>query len=385
VAQIAFTLLLLVGSGLLIKSLQRLQRVNPGFDPRNLLTASVTPPRTKGYGQDENRARFFQRILEEIAKVPGVAAVAANSSTPLASFGLDFGFEIDGRTPASGDRPEAFYSAISPGYFRAMDIPLLSGREFTERDDKDAPSVAIINETMARRYFPDGDALGKRLKIKHGNEEVVAHEIIGIARDTKQGSLGSKTEIEMFAPHLQRPWFLTVLLVRTHVPPESLVPAVQRAVAAVDKDQPIAQVKTMEQLLGESAAQPRFYALLLGVFAGVALLLAVIGIYGVVSYTVAQRAHEIGIRMALGAKTSDVLRMIVGQGMMQTALGVSLGLAAALALTRLLSGLLFGVDAYDPLTFIGGAIILATVALVAAFIAARRAAKVDPVIALRTE
>jgi putative ABC transport system permease protein len=383
VAQMALTLLLLVGAGLLIKSLHRLQRVDPGFDPRNLLTANIMPPRNKFYIQDENRSRLFQRILEEVAKIPGVESAAANSSPPLANFGLDFTFEIEGRTPTSGDKPEAFYSAISPGYFRTMASPLRGGREFTDRDSKDAPPVAIINETMARRYFPEGEAIGKRIKIKHLSDEVVAHEIVGIARDTKQTSLSRRTAIEMFAPHLQHPWLSTALLVRTRVEPGSIAFAVQRAVSIIDKDQPIAQVKTMEQLMSESTAQPRFYALLLGIFAGVALLLAVIGIYGVMSYTVAQRTHEIGIRMALGAKGGDVLRLIIGQGMMHAVIGIALGLAASIALTRLLSGLLYGIGADDPLTFTAGAILLATVALIAAYIAARKATKGDPMIALR--
>jgi putative ABC transport system permease protein len=385
VAQIAFTLLLLVGSGLLIKSLRQLQGVNSGFDSHNLLTASVAPPRNKQYAEDEKRALLFQRIVEEVGKIPGVESAAANCSPPFASFGLDFPFEIEGRAPEAGDKPEAFFSAISPAYFRTMGIPL-RGREFTERDTKGAPPVAIINETMAKRFFPQGDAIGHRIKIIHlFNEEVISHEIVGVARDTKQLSLGDKTEIEMFVPHLQNPWLSTVLVVRTTVEATSIAPAVQRAVASVDKTQPIANVKTMEQLIGESRAQPRFYALLLGVFATVALFLAVVGIYAVVGYTVAQRTHEIGIRMALGAKAGDVLRMIVGQGMTQAALGIALGLVASIGLTRLLTGMLFRVGANDPITLAGGTLLLATVALLAAYVAARKAARVDPMEALRAE
>ena len=385
VSEITLTLLLLVGAGLLVKSLLRLQQVDLGFNPENLLTANVVPPLSQKYLQDEQRATLYQRILEEVGRLPGVESVAANSGPPLASFGLNFGFEIEGRTINAGDKQEAFFSAISPGYFHTMGIPLQAGREFTDRDTKDAPPVAIINETMARRFFPDLDPIGQRIKIKHYMSEPVSHEIVGVARDAKQMSLSDKMEIEMYVPHLQRPWLSTVLVVRTRTDPASLIPSVQRAVASVDKDQPISRARTMEQLIAESTAQPRFYTLLLSIFAGIALLLALIGIYGVMSYTVAQRTHEIGIRMALGAQRGDVLRLIIGHGMLLAAIGIGTGLAASLALTRVLSGLLYDVSATDPATFAAISLLLSSVALLACYLPARRATKVDPMIALRYE
>ena len=385
VSEIALTLLLLVGAGLLMKSLLRLQQTNLGFDPQKLLTVNVIPPLTQKYRQDEQRALLYQRILEQVGTLPGVESVAASSGPPLASFGLNFAFEIEGRATDPSDKREAFYSAISPGYFRTLGIPLRAGREFTERDTKDALPVAIINETMARRFLPNTDPVGKRIKIKHYMSEPVSHEIVGVARDAKQMTLGDATEIEMYVPHQQHPWLGTALVVRTKVDPTSIIPAVGRAVASVDKDQPVSDAKTMEQLISESVAQPRFYTLLLGIFAGIALLLAAVGIYGVMSYSVAQRTHEIGVRMALGAGRGDVLRLVVGQGMILTLIGIAIGLTAAFALTRLMSGLLFGVSATDPVVFAGIALLLAVVALLACFIPARRATKVDPMVALRYE
>ncbi|MBA2341568.1 MAG: ABC transporter permease [Pyrinomonadaceae bacterium] len=385
VSEIALTVLLLVGAGLLMKSLVRLQQVDLGFNPQNLLTANVVPPLTQKYLQDDQRARLYQNILEEVEKLPGVESVALNSGPPLASFGLNFGFEIEGQTTEVSDKKEAFYSAISAGYFHTMGISLGRGREFTERDNKAAPPVAIINETMARRYFPDRDPVGQRIKIKHYMSEPVSHEIVGVARDTKQMNLSDKTEIEMYVPFLQRPWLSTALIVRAKTNPASIIPSLQRAVATVDKDQPVSRAKTMEELMSESVAQPRFYTLLLGVFAGVALLLSAVGIYGVIAYTVTQRTHEIGVRMALGAQTKDVVRMIVGQGMALIFVGVLSGLAASFALTRLLSNLLYGVSATDPFTFIGISLLLSVVAFVACYIPARRATKVDPMVALRYE
>jgi len=385
VSEIALTLLLLVGAGLLMKSLLLLQQADLGFNPRNLVTTNISVPLNKKYLQDGERATLYQRIVEEVGKSPDVEAVAASSGPPLASFGLNFAFEVEGRASAPGDKREAFYSAISPGYFRALGIPVRAGREFTERDGKDAPPVAVINETMARRFFPDADPIGKQLKIKHYMSDFVAHQIVGVVGDTKQMTLSDETEIEMYVSHFQQPWLSTALVVRTRSDPANAAAIVRRAVAAVDKDLPVAGVKTMEQLMSESIAQPRFYTLLLGIFAAIALLIAGVGIYGVMSYTISTRIHEIGVRMALGAQQSDVLRLVVWQGMRLIVVGVLLGLAAALALTRVMSGLLHGVSATDPVTFVVIPLVLATVALLACYVPARRAMRVDPIIALRYE
>ena len=385
VAEISLTLLLLVGAGLLVKSLQRLRHVDPGFDPQNLLTLNVNPPLVGKYLEGAARAQLYRQIAEQVAALPGVEAVATNSGPPLVSFGLNFAFEIEGRSQGAGGKQEAYFSSISPGYFRTMGIPLLAGREFTARDDRAAPPVAVINETMARRFFPDADPVGKRIRISHYMGEAVAHEIVGVARDAKQMSLNDEVGLEMYVPDQQYPWLSTALVVRTRTDAAAIVPAVRRAVSQVDKNQPATNAKTMEQLIAESTSQPRFYALLLGAFAALALVLAAVGIYGVTSYSVAQRTHEIGIRMALGAQSRDVLRMIVGQGLVLTLAGVAVGLAASLALTRVMSGLLYGVGATDPATFAAVSLLLLCVALVACYLPARRATKVDPLIALRHE
>jgi len=385
VSEIALTLLLLVGAGLLMKSLLLLQQADLGFNPQNLFTANISVPLNKKYSQDEQRATLYQRIVEEVGKSPDVEAVAASSGPPLVSFGLNFAFEVEGRASAPGDKREAFYSAISPGYFRALGVPVRTGREFTERDGKDTSPVVVINETMARRFFPDADPIGKQLKIKHYMSDFISHEIVGVVRDTKQMNLSDETEIEMYVSHFQQPWLSTALVVRTRSGSANASAIVRRAVAAVDKDLPVADVKTMEQLMSESIAQPRFYTLLLGIFAAIAVLIAGVGIYGVMNYTVAQRTHEIGIRRALGAQGADVMRLVVGHGMMLALLGVGVGLAGAFALTRFLASLLYGVSATDGWTFAAVALLLAAVAFVACYIPARRAMKVDPMIALRYE
>ncbi len=385
VSEIALTLLLLAGAGLLVKSLLRLQHVDPGFNSQNVLVLYVNPPHSQKYLQDDQRALLYQHILEQSATIPGVESVAASSGPPLASFGLNFPFFIEGRAASAGDKQEAFYNSISPGYFKTLGIPLKAGREFTERDGKDTMPVVIINETMARRLFPDEDPIGKRIKIKHYMSEPVSHEIVGVAGDAKQMSLGDEVGIEMYVSHLQNPWLSSVIVVRTRTDPASIIPAMRRAVAAVDKDLPVTNVKTMEELFSESVAQPRFYTLLLTVFASVALILAAVGIYGVMSYAVTQRTHEIGIRIALGAQTSDVLRLVVGQGLILTLIGIGSGLIAALALTRVMASLLFDVSSTDPLTFAVISLLLVSIALLACYIPARRATKVDPMIALRYE
>jgi putative ABC transport system permease protein len=382
IAEIALTLLLLVGAGLLIKSFLLLNRTAPGFETERLLVANIGAAMPK-YADEEKRAQLYTQIIERIEQSQGIKAAALNSGVPLAGFNLSFPFKIEGRAETSGDQVQTTYSAVSPNYFRVMNIPVRAGREFTQRDTKGAPEVAIINETMARRYFPDGDAIGKRLTIDYLTKPLTL-EVVGIAADVKN-NLSEAPGIEIYTSHLQHPWFAMGIVVRTEVDPASAVVAVQRAIRAVDSGQAASGIKTMEQLLSEQTAQPRFYTLLLTVFAGVALLLAAIGVYAVVSYSVAQRTHEIGIRMALGAERRDVLRLVVGQSMKLALAGVTLGVGLALLLTRVLSNLLYGVSTTDPVTF--GVVVLLSigVALCASYLPARRAMKVDPMIALRYE
>ncbi|MEJ7618398.1 MAG: ABC transporter permease [Pyrinomonadaceae bacterium] len=277
-------------------------------------------------------------------------AVGASSSRPL-SYSLAFPFTVEGRAASSSDVPQATYSAVSPNYFRTIGTPLKQGREFTERDRTGATEVAIINETMQRRFFPEGDPIGRRLTVDYLGAPLKL-EIIGVVRDSKVKSVTEEPSTEIYVSYLQRPWFSMDLLVRTSGDPEASVASVKSAIRAVDKSQTVSYLKTIDQLFSDSIARPRFYTLLLGAFAALALALAAVGIYGVISYSVTQRTHEIGVRMALGAKTGDVLRLVVGQGMLLAGIGIAVGLAGSLAATRVMVSLLYGVGAIDPLTMI---------------------------------
>ena len=307
---------------------------------------------------------------------------ALSSSLPL-DWVLNFSYSVEGRAARPGDEPQSDYFSVSPNYFEVMRIPVVRGRGFDERDAEGAPAVALINETMARRIFPGEDPLGKRVTIAY-MEQRVTLEVVGVVADTKQWTERA-TNLQIYDCYLQRPWLSSSFVVRTEGDPAALAVAAQSAVREVDASRAAANVKPMETLLSESVAQPRFYAQLLTGFACVALLLAAVGVYGVMSYTVTQRTHEIGIRMALGARGGDVVKMVVGQGMALALAGVAVGLAAAFALTRVMSSLLYGVSATDPLTFALIALLITTVALLACLIPARRATKVDPMIALRYE
>ncbi|HJQ25168.1 MAG TPA: ABC transporter permease [Blastocatellia bacterium] len=381
VLEVATALVLLVGAGLLIKSFMRLQNVDPGFNPNNALMVKIGLPQKK-YTPEQGGA-FYKQLIEKVAALPGVESVGAACVLPLDD---DFvlGFDIQGRPPyAPGDEPSTNYYSVTPDYFKAMGIPLLHGRLFNDRDTKDAPHVAIINETMARKYFPDEDPIGKRINVTMG--PTLYREIVGIVGDVKQYGLDGNTPPETYEPYLQQPMSFMSLVVRSNSDPTGLSAAIRGEVLSIDKEQPVSSIHPLTELVASSMAQQRFAMLLLSVFAAVAMLLALVGIYGVMSYSVTQRVHEIGIRMALGASSGDVLRLVVGHGLRLTLLGIVAGVGAAYGLTRLMSTLLFAVSATDLTTFILFSAALAVVALAACLVPARRATRVDPMIALRYE
>jgi putative ABC transport system permease protein len=381
VIEVALALVLLVGAGLLIKSFRRLQEVDPGFDPRNVLTMRLFLPESK-YPEPQQRQAFFEQILRRIEALPGVQAAGTSTMIPTLGGG-DTYFTIEGKPFSDPNRKvTAFNPMVSHDFLRAMKIPLIKGRHFAEPETKEEKSkTVIINEAFARTYFSDDEPLGKRLIVDMG--EPWYCEIIGVARDTTQFALGSDAYPMMYLPSIRAG--VTVIVARASGDPLALTASVRAAVREVDRDLPIANVRSMDQILSNMAGEARFRTLLLGVFAAVALLLAGIGIYGVIAYSVAQRTREIGIRIALGAQVRDVLRVVVGQGMKYALIGVGVGIVGAFAVTRVLESLLFNVSATDPLTFIGVSALLALVALLACYIPARRAMKVDPMVALRCE
>ncbi|MFY9553402.1 MAG: ABC transporter permease [Blastocatellia bacterium] len=382
ITEVAMALVLLIGAGLLIRSFYRLQQVNPGFNASRALAVTVSLPGRK-YPQPEQRSAFFTQLIEKISALPGVVAVGASQTLPIQGDYV-LGFIIQGRPPyAPGQDPSTNYYAVSPDYFKSMGIPLLRGRVFTDQDRAGTTRVAIINEEMAKKYFPDEDPIGKRIHVTQGPETF--REIVGIVGDVKQYGLAQPTTLQTYEPYLQVPFSAMTLVVRADGNPAPLGGAIRSEVLAVDKEQPISRIRPLEQVVSESVSNQRFSMLLLGIFAGVALILAAVGLYGVMSYSVTQRTHEIGIRAALGAQQKDVLKLVVGQGMILALSGVGIGLVAAFALTRVIAKLLFGIGATDPLTFVVIPAILTVVALVACFVPARRATKVDPMIALRYE
>jgi putative ABC transport system permease protein len=384
VAEMALSLVLLIGAGLMIRSVLRLQAVNPGFDAESMLTVRLLLPGAK-YREDHQRTAFFKQLLERVRALPGVQAASAVDASPFGTLGSATSFIIAGRpTPAAGQMPTTDVRVVDPEFFRVLGIALKAGRTFTEREATEVTHVVVINETMARQYFADQNPIGQRITIRM-TDEPVPSEIIGVVGDAKYVGLDVEPRAMAYWPHPELARNAMTLVVRAERNPLSLAPAVKREVQSMDKDQPISDVQTIEQMLANSMARARFTTLLLGLFAAVAMMLAAVGIYGVMSYAVTQRTHEIGIRLALGARSSDVMRLVVGQGMKLAAAGVVIGLGASLGLTRLLAGLLFGVSATDPVTFGVITVLLVGVALVACYVPARRAMKVDPMVALRYE
>ena len=394
VAQVALALLLLVASGLTLKAFVRLSRVDPGIDPLHVLTLTLNLPATP-VPAVEARRRGLAEMLARIETLPGVRAASLTVFLPLGGSNLNGDFHIGGRPdPPPGRMPVAEQRVVAPHYFRAMGIPLLRGRDLEESDGPRAPGAALINETLARRFWPGRDPLGSQVAVDDLQGKPIWMKVVGVVGDVRHFGLGREPRPEIYMPYRQMPadivsLFLPLnpisLVVRAAGEPVPLAAAVEREVHAVDRDQPVADVRTMESIVAESLSGPRFASLLLGLFGAVALLLAVAGVYAVLAYSVAQRTRETGLRMALGARRGDVLKLVVGQGMALTLGGVSLGLAAALAATRLLQSLLFGVSARDPQVFFGAPLVLGGVALLACLLPARRATRVDPMAALRGE
>jgi putative ABC transport system permease protein len=386
VVEMAFAVVLLVGAGLLIRSFIQLQQVSPGFQPAGVLAMQVSLPTNK-YKEGTQRADFDRQLLEEVRGVAGVRSAATITSLPMSGWNQSGSFRIEGRQLAPGESaPHGDRWMASDDYFQTMNIPLVRGRYFDARDTADAPGVAIISEKLAQKYWPGEDPVGQRITFEGGPQQPRFREVIGIVGHVRNEGLEGESRGQYYVPYAQRPTSADLfLVVRADGDPTLLAPLVRGRIASADKDLPVYRVTTMEKLVSDSLAQRRFSMTLFGVFAALALALAIVGLYGVMSYGVAQRTHEIGLRMALGAQGRDVLRMVVGQGMALVAVGLGLGLAGALALTRLMASLLYGVSAADPVTYAGIAVLLAAVALVASYVPARRATKVDPMVALRYE
>jgi predicted permease len=383
VAQVAVSFLLLIGAGLMLRSFQKLQHVDPGFQPENVLTMQIGLDFTKYNTNDKQRA-FFETFLDKVQTQPGVKSAAASMMIPLTNNMTMMGdFQIEGQTPVPGEKlPVADFRVVSPNYFEALHIPLLAGRVFTRDDRPDKPIVAVVNRSAARHFWGTQDPIGKRFSADGGQTWT---QIAGVVGDVKQYGLDKEPVDEIYVPLAQSPLLDSILVVKTSVEPMSVARSIIQLLYEVDPNQPAARVRSLEQVRAESMAAPRLTANLLSLFALLALTIAATGIGGVMALAVGQRRHEIGVRMAIGARPGEILRMILGQGMGLALIGVVLGLVGALWLTRLLQQLLFEVTPTDPLTYVGVAAVLGLSALVACYIPARRAARVDPIIALRVE
>jgi putative ABC transport system permease protein len=383
VAEVALALSLSVASGLMVKSFLRVTAVDVGFRQENVLTAAISLPGTR-YPEAQDRERFFQNLTERLRALPGVEVAGATSKLPILG-GNNGSVIVEGQPLPKGnlEGPLVEFSAVNPGYFRAMGIAVRGGRVFTDNDTADSPTVAVINETMARKFWPGQEAVGRRFSRDKNPPRWI--EVVGVVADVRQHGIERVPLPESYHPFTQNPRSMRYMVLRCAMDPSSLIPAVRRTVAGLDKDLPAYDVRTMEEVFATRTAPRRFQMLLFAVFAAVALLLASAGIYGVMAYGVSQRRHEIGVRLALGARTRDVLRMVMGEGLVLGLGGVVIGLVGSLALARVMSSLLFGVEARDPGTFLLVAPLSIVVALAASYLPARRAARVDPVVVLRAE
>ena len=388
-SEMALAVLLLVGSGLLLRSFSLLQDVPPGFQVDHLLVADIPLSQT-AYAKPEQRYQFFDRLVERAKALPGVRSAGAASFLPVSGGGSIIHFNITGHPPKTPhDYVAAGYRAVTPNYLETLGVPLLQGRLLTPADNEKAPAVVVINASMAKTNFAGENPLGKRIQLgTTPDKDVPTMEIVGVVGDVRPG-LGVDPQTEMYLPYRQAdlvlPVFQLSLVLRTAADPQLQAPALRTALAEIDPNQPLVKVRTMEENMAATVAQPRFRTWLIAIFAAVALVLAAIGVYGVMSYTVTQRTSEIGIRVTLGAQPEDVFKIVVGQGLRVALAGVGAGIVAALAMTRVLESFLYGVSAYDPPTFFGVAIVLTIVAVAASFFPARRATLVDPMVALRYE
>jgi putative ABC transport system permease protein len=384
VAEIGLAVVLLAGAGLLIKSFLRLESVSPGFDPQNILMVKVELPDSK-YKQDAQIVQFFNQVLEKVRALPGVESASANSAPPFTGPGAGTDFKIEGRpAPPLGEAPGAEVRVVAHDYFRTMHIPLVRGRQFTAREESEARHVVIVSQKLVQQYFANEDPIGKKITIDMKDQNVPS-EIVGVVGDTKHYGLDSEVLPTAYWPHPELAYSGMTLMVRSKSNPTELAGSIRDAVRSLDADQPASNARTMEDWMAGSVAQTRFNTFLLTIFSGIALALAIIGIYGVVSVSVAQRTHEIGIRMALGALPRDVQSQVLGVGVKTAAAGLATGLAAAFALTRLLRSMLFEVQPADPAIFAAVSALLVVVTLAACYIPARRATRVDPLVALRHE
>ncbi len=382
VTEVALSVVLVVSAGLLLRSFAKLQAVDPGFDTANVLTASLNLP-TPAYSEPERQKMFYRDLVDRLASLPGVVSVGATTEPPIVGFAMTRTIAVEGYRFATGERNDLAFHAVTPNYFATMGMSLQSGRAFTDTDRAGALPVIVVNESMARRFWPNADPIGRRVRFE---EDGPWHEVVGLVADTHHDGLDREPPALIYAPFAQKDWrWLTwmTVMVRTEAEPLALTRAVQREIWALDASLPVQSFSTLDRIYAESVARRRFNTLLLGSFAALALALGAVGVYGVVGYTVAQRSREIGIRMALGARARSVVAGIVGRGLRLALTGTVLGVLAALAASRLLSGLLFGVAATDPVTFAAAPFVILAVAVVSAWLPARRAARVEPLTVLR--
>jgi putative ABC transport system permease protein len=379
---VALSIILLISSGLLIRSLLQLLDVNPGFDPRNVLTMRMNLPPSK-YGTNAQMVSFYNEVLRQMKSLPGVSAAAISSALPPTPTRFaPILAEGEPIVPVA-QRSGVNIQTISPDYAKVLRVALERGREFTAEDDQTTPTVAMVNQAFVRRYWPNDNPIGKQIWLGTIIKPV---EVVGVFSDEKNNGLGEDPAPEMFLPFPNLPWsHLRLSLRSASGNPLALVPQVRQRLARIDSDQPITEVQTLEQILAQSRAQSKFTVVLFGIFSALALVLAIVGIYGVISYAVAQRTQELGIRMALGATQTDVLKLVVGRGLMLAGMGIAIGLIAPFTLTPLMTRLLYKVSPADPLTVVGSAILFLVAALLASYIPARRAMRVDPMVALRHE